>query len=83
MHFFLQLAFFSYIIVNYGQVHTTVGDFADSLKPRSELSNETADCILHILKDQLKAKGKFVMSHRVAVIFSALIYFFCSHNNGS
>jgi hypothetical protein len=66
--------FFSYIIVNYGEVHTTVCDFGESLKPRGELSNETADCMLHILKDQLKPKGKFVLSHRIAISFSPLIY---------
>jgi hypothetical protein len=50
-------------------VHTIVCDFTESLKPRGELSNETADCMLHILKDKLKPKRKFVMSHRIAVSF--------------
>ncbi|CAL5059437.1 unnamed protein product [Urochloa decumbens] len=56
----------SAIIVNYGTVHTSLGDFADSLKPKGQLSNETADCILHILRDQLQAKSKCVLSHRIA-----------------
>ncbi|CAL4976992.1 unnamed protein product [Urochloa decumbens] len=56
----------SAIIVNYGTVHTSLGDFADSLKPKGQLSNETADCILHILRDQPQAKSKCVLSHRIA-----------------
>ncbi|CAL5011729.1 unnamed protein product [Urochloa decumbens] len=59
------------LIVNYGSVHTTLGDFADSFKPKGQLSNQTADCILHILKDQLKAKSKCVLSHRIATFAMA------------
>ncbi|CAL4900618.1 unnamed protein product [Urochloa decumbens] len=59
------------IIVNYGSVHTNLGDFADSSKPKGQLSNETADCILHILRDQLQAKSKCVLSHRIATFAMA------------
>ncbi|CAN6373226.1 unnamed protein product, partial [Urochloa humidicola] len=54
------------LIVDYGHVHTKLGDFADSLKPRGELSNETADCILHVLQQKLKEKSRTVVSHRIA-----------------
>ncbi|CAN6293931.1 unnamed protein product, partial [Urochloa humidicola] len=54
------------VIVDYGHVHTKLGDFADSLKPRGELSNETADCILHVLQQKLKEKSRTVVSHRIA-----------------
>ncbi|CAL5095005.1 unnamed protein product [Urochloa decumbens] len=57
----------SRLILNYGAVHTRLGDFADSLKPRGELSNETADCMLHILTDKLKMKSRKVLSYRIAI----------------
>ena len=65
---FLFFSFFSRrMIVNYGDVNTTLGDFADSLKPRGRLSNSIADCILHILRDNQMSKGKLVLPYRIAV----------------
>ena len=75
--FLFSFSFFSRLmIVNYGDVNTTLGDFADSLKPRGRLSNSIADCILHIMRDNQKSKGKLVLPYRTAISSSFTSTFF-------